>query len=108
MAKDEGAKVGFHDIFPIESTVFEGYDDMGMPQSYPGKSKNQYDNSQDGLKVLLILLVITWKRTQPSEVKTFISALSMKTEMFGGAMYRLGGIIFGTQTNPVSGPSIPN
>jgi hypothetical protein len=105
MAHQDGVKVGFHDIFPAESTVFEDIDEKS--QSYPGKSKINYDSSQDGLKILLILLVVSLKRTQ-AEVKTFISTLSMATDVFGGAMYRLGGIIFGTQSNPVSGPSIPN
>ena len=105
MAKMEKANVGFHELFPVDSKVFQHHGKTS--ESYPGKKKTEYDNSLDGLKVLLILLVVSWKRTQ-TELKTFIAALASETEQFGGAMYRLGGIIFGTQTNPVSRPSIPN
>jgi hypothetical protein len=106
LARTEEAKVGFRELFSRDNEVLETSSEMC--KTYPAKGKsNSYDESQDGLKVLLILLVVSWKRSVP-DVRSFIAALSVETEQFGGAIYRLGAIIFGTQSTPVSRPAVRN
>ena len=104
MARTKKAKVGFRELFATDNEVLETSSEMC--KAYPG-IRRQYDESQDGLKVLLILLVVSWKRNV-QDVRSFISALSVETDQFGGAIYRLGAIIFGTQSTPVSRPAVGN
>ena len=101
MADGDQFKFSFSQAFLDE---WEKMKTSDMKRKYqPSRANMKYDESQDGLKVLLILLVFIWKKSH-QEISDFIKALnsSQYTEKFAGATYRLGALIFGTQTDTVS------
>ena len=103
----DGFKVNFPEAFPEAWKVMATSE---MKQQYhPSRTNLEYDESQDGLKVLMILLVMIWKKTD-QDITSFIKALNNEKETdepFAGATYRLGALIFATQSSPVSRRGIP-
>ena len=100
-AKFDGAAVSCKEVFPETWKVL--VDAGEMKEVYkPGNSeKNYYEESQDGLKVILILIVLTM-RTDKKNLQTFIKSITDEPQTFGGALYRLGAILFGTHSSKVS------